>query len=166
MSDNDWSKWEREAEVSTGGDFPEIPDDLYDAMVKDVSIPETKADPFNEGKLRTDFFVTWELTSGDVPAGTTIRQYISLPDGYANDGYLSEKSKLFEVMQGLGFDMKGKFRVKPSTWQGMEARVMVESKSKDGTPGRPRVTKVSQARKKQQPQAAASRRNRPEWSDD
>lgn len=161
-----WSKWERDAEVSTGGDFPEVPDDLYDAMVKDVSEPETKPDIFNEGKDKTDFFVTWELTSGDVPDGTTLRQYITLPVEYANSGYLNEKSNLYKVMQALGFDMTGKFKVRPSTWQGMTAKVLVENKKNQAGDVRPRITKVTPARKKQQPQSAGAKRRSAEWSDD
>ena len=151
-----WDNYAKDAEQGTGGEWPEISDDLYPAMIQDISEPATKADPFNAGKEKTDFYITWELY-GDVPDGTTLRQWITIPEGYINDGYLSDKSNLFKLMEALGFDLSGKFRVDPPSWQGMEARVLVENKpNKDGDL-RPRITDVKAPRRKAADKPAAKR---------
>lgn len=158
-----WDKFERESvKISAASEYPEVPDDLYDAMIADISEPETRPDPFNEGKDKTDFFITWEITSGDVRPGTTLRQYVSLPEQFMTEGYLSEKSNLYKVMEALGFDLAGNFKVKPSTWQGMEARVMVENKANKMGEIRPRITGVKPAKK-----AKPVAKKRPsDWSED
>lgn len=141
-----WDNYTKDAEQGQG-EWVDISDDLYAAMIKDIGEPETKPDTFNPGKERTQFHITWEL-SGDVPEGTTLRQWVTIPEGYINDGYLSEKSNLFKVMEALGFDLSGRFRVDPPSWQGLEARVLVENKpNKDGDL-RPRITDVKAPRRK------------------
>lgn len=151
-----WSSYNKDAEVGQGGDAPEIPDDLYDARVSDVSEPETKPDSFNEGKNKTQFYVIWELLSDELPESTTVRQYISLPPGYLENGVVGEKSTLYAVMTALGFDMAGRFRVEPEKWIDMRARVLTEQK--DGKFARVTEVKPSrQAAKKQQPVAAGTR---------
>lgn len=120
-----WDQYTKDAEVGTGGDIPLVPEDLYDAMVQDVTEPREST---YEGKAQQRFIVKWEITSGDVPEGTTLWQYITLPDGYLQDGILGEKSNLYKTMKALGIDMEGRFRVDPPSWQGMEARIMVETR--------------------------------------
>jgi len=144
-----WSTYTRDAlPVGTGGDFPEIPDDLYDAMIQDVSEPEERDDPFNPGHRQTQFYVTWELLSDDLPEGTTIRQYLNIPNGVLSGAAINEKSKLYETMQALGLIEADKpVMFNPPAWQGTEARVMVETKARqDGSAGRPRVTGVKPRR--------------------
>lgn len=153
------SSWDQytndKAEVGGQGEWPAVPDDLYDAIVKDVSEPEEQADIFNPGKTRTQFYLTWELAGGDVPEGTTLRQYLSLPESYLSDGYVNEKSNLYKTMEALGYDMGGKFKVDPPSWQGERARVMVENKvGANGGDPRPRITAVKPARNVRQPAAA------------
>ena len=144
-----WEQYTKTAEATSGGDWPEIPDDLYEATIIDVSEPETGADKFNPGKMRTQFHVVWELDSADLPEGTTRWQYVALPEKYLEDGFLSEKSNLYQLMDALGFDLSGQFEVDPPSWIGMKARVMVENKiGDDGKPGAPRITDVKAPRAK------------------
>lgn len=160
-----WSGKTRDAEVGGGGDIPNIPDDIYDAIIKDVSEPTTSV---YDGKEREQFYITWELTSGDV-VGESVRQYITLPEVYLNEGYLSEKSNLYKVMEALGFDLTGRFRVDPPSWQGMEARVDLEQeRDRNGDPLRwPKVTKVKPKRQaKKQPVAAGAGARRRASDDD
>lgn len=146
-----WSNYTREAEVGGNGEWPEVPDDLYDARISEISEPRTGPDQFNPGKERTDFYITWELLSGDAE-GVFLRQYVTLPEGFIRDGYLSEKSNLYRIMSALGFDMEGRFTVDPPSWVGKRARVMVENRpNKDGDL-RPRITDVK-----------PSRRQAPKW---
>lgn len=157
----------REVTVSAGSDFPEVPDDLYDAMIADVSEYETRPDPFNEGKDKTDFYITWEVLSDAVPSGTTLRQYITIPEQFLSDGYLNEKSNMYKLMDALGIDMTGKFRVDPNEWQGAEARIMVENKANTQGVTRPRITGVKPAKKKPAAKPAAKGGKRDsEWDDD
>lgn len=139
-----WNDYIKDAEVSKGFEMPTVPDDLYDAQIQEVSDPPTE-NPYKPGEM--EFFISWELLSDAVPEGTTLRQYVSIPPQYVQNGYLNEKSNLHKLMEALGFDMSGRFRVDPTSWQGERARVMVENKpNKDGTELRPKITKVKPAR--------------------
>ena len=155
-----WDQYTKQAEVSSGGEFPEVADDLYDAIIQDVTEPREGADAFNPGKVKIDFIVKWELTGDNAPPETVLWQYVTLPEAYLNDGYLSEKSNLYKVMDALGFDMTGRFTVDPPAWQGLEARVMVENKPNQQGELRPRITGVKpkrQAKAPRQPGAAGAR---------
>lgn len=149
-----WDDYAKTATKSEGGEWPEVVDDLYDAVIQDVSEPETRPDSFNDGAEKTDFYINWELDTDNAP---TLRQYIVLPPAYLSDGFLNEKSNLYKTMVALGFDLDGKFTVNPSEWQGMKARVMVENRANAKGDIRPRITAVKPARStvKRGPVAAA-----------
>lgn len=138
-----WNDYTREAEVGQGGDAPEIPDDLYDARVCDVSEPETKPDIYkDDGSMKTQFYIKWELLSDELPADTTVRQYVALPPQYLENGVLGEKSTLYKVMDALGYDMAGRFKVEPDKWIDHRARVYTSQE-----PGKfAKVTDVKPAR--------------------
>lgn len=151
-----WNDWSREAEKGTGGEIPELDDDIYNAMIKDVSEPQTRPDPYNQGKDKTDFYITIEVEKADGEY-VDMRYYVALPEAYINDGYLNEKSKLYKLMETLGYDLTGRFRVNPPEWIGQECRVLVENKpNKDGEM-RPRITdlKPSRSRAREQKKAPA-----------
>lgn len=142
-----WEKLGREAERGAGGEWPEVEDDLYPAEVVAVSDPEDQEDRFHPGQMKTQFYVTWGLrpTDGQAPVadGTTLRQYISLPEQYLTAGWVSDKSWLWRTMEALGYDLSGRFRVHPPEWVGKRARVMVENKASQSTGDvRPRITDV------------------------
>lgn len=149
-----WNQYSKEAETGTGGDVPDIPDDLWDARVADVSEPITAPDPFKEGEEKTQFYVVWELLSDELPKDTTVRQYISLPPMYLDQGILGEKSNLWKVMNALGFDMAGRFKVEPEKWVDMRARVMTDQPDKSKFA---KVTDVKPARAQRQAVGAGAR---------
>ena len=142
---SDWNDYAREAEKGTSWVPPVVADDLYDARINEVGDPETKPDFFNPEQLKTQFWISWELLSDDVPADTTLRQYVTIPPGL-QEGYLSDKATLYAVMEALGFDMDARFEFDPRQWVDMRARVMVENKpNKDGVDV-PRITGVKAPR--------------------
>lgn len=151
-----WKDWNvGDVSISSGQGVPEIPDDLYDALIREVAEPVTEADPWNAGKMRTQFYIVWEITDGDV-AGSTLRQYLSVPAGL-EQGFINDKSNLYSVMDALGFDLTQRVRVEPWNWVGMTARILVENKdNREGEP-RPRVTGVKASRKKSSQAAPANR---------
>jgi hypothetical protein len=152
MTMTSWDTIARTAERSSAPPIPDIPDDLYDAEVFAVGEPTESPDTFNPGKTRTTFWLDWAIESGDLPADTRIRQWIALPEAFLTDGFLSDKSRLFEVMEALGFDMEGTIHVDPREWVGLRARIMVENRPTQSTGElRPRVTAVKPARRQAQP---------------
>jgi hypothetical protein len=152
MTMSTWDTIARTAERSSAPPIPDIPDDLYDAEVFAVGEPTESPDTFNPGKTRTTFWLDWAIESGDLPADTRIRQWIALPEAFLTDGFLSDKSRLFEVMEALGFDMDGTIHVDPREWVGLRARIMVENRPTQSTGEmRPRVTAVKPARRQAQP---------------
>ena len=159
-----WDDYSGKAKKSTGGDWPAVADDLYDAIIKDISEPDgPKPDPFNPDKEKMDFFVTWEFESEG--ATTTLRQYITIPETFLSDNVLNENSNMYKVMDALGFDMDDdEIEVDPPWWQGMPARIMVENKTTQKGELRPRITAVKPARKparKSPAKAAAGRKPKP-----
>lgn len=144
------SRFTREAERGTGFTPADVPDDLYEARIIEIGEPTDVPDIFAKepGKMKTQFFIQWEIDSADLEEGTSLRQYMTLPDAYLSSGFLNEKSNLFHLMEALGFDMTARFQVDPPSWVGKRARVMVENKpNKDGEL-RPRITDVKPLRKK------------------
>lgn len=159
-----WDTIARTAERSSAPPIPDIPDDLYDAEVLAVGEPTESPDNFNPGKTRTTFWLDWGIQVGGLMSEApgnfrdeTIRQWITLPEAFLTDGFLSDKSRLFEVMEALGFDMEGTIHVDPREWVGLRARIMVENRPTQSTGEmRPRVTAVKPARRQaQSPQRQA-----------
>lgn len=120
-----WDGYTRDAEIGSGGDFPVVEDGLFEAQIQDITEPRDGTD-FN-GQPCKKFVIKWEIVSEDVAPDTVLWQYVTLPPKYLEEGVLSEKSNLHKVMTALGFDLSGRFRVNPPSWQGMEARVLVEN---------------------------------------
>lgn len=165
-----WDDNAKEAEVgSGGGEFPELEDDLYEAQVADISEPTVETIPEQYRKKggpteRTRFYVSVDLYGDNVPDDCPpLRIYLTVPDGFRNNGVLNEKSKLYEMMTALGYDLSGRFKVDPREWQGQKVRVLVECpRDKDGVQtGWPKITEVKAVRKakpapKREPVAAAA----------
>lgn len=149
-----WDNNAKEVEVGNGAEWPDVPDDLYEAVVQDVSEPETGPDRYNPGKERTTFYVNFELTSGEVPEGTILRYYIPITEGFSKYGLVSEKSKLYGVLEAFGYDLGGRLMVDPRDWQGRECRVMVENKENAEGEMRPRITQVKAVRQRRPAPAA------------
>ena len=148
-------------EFSEGVDYPEIEDDMYEAVVADVSEWVEEPNIFKKKPSDPDFntrcFISWELTSGDLPDNCPpLRQYINKPQ----KGFINEKSGLYQVLVGLGIPLEGKIVIDPQSWQGAEARVMVETpRDKDGiATGWPRIKGVKPKRAKREPVGAGSRK--------
>lgn len=101
-----WDDWSTPLQKSDGAGAPDIPDDVYDARILDVSELTTGPDMFNEGQDKTQFYVNLELLSDDLDEGTTLRYYITLSE-QMRQGYIHEKSKLYALLNALGYDMDG-----------------------------------------------------------
>ena len=126
---NDYAKKATTAE--TGGDFPDIDDGLYNAIIQDVS---DMIEDEGNGRFgpSTKFYVTWEFENQD---GETVsrRQYIKVADGFLDHHNIHPKSALHKFMSGLGFDMTPpEVEVDPPSWQGMEAKILIENKAPEG----------------------------------
>jgi hypothetical protein len=148
-----WNDYAKTAEVGTG-EWPEIPDDVYDAIIADVGEPETRPDHFNPEVEKTDFRLKWELISDELPENTWLYQWVTLPEGFLANGTVHKKSNLYAVMEALGFDMTGKFEVDPLTWQGMQARAVVKNAETAEGAMRPRIKSLMPAKKGRQLVAA------------
>ena len=149
MSNSSWSNpnFTKEAERGTGYEPPALEDDIYFAEIIEVGEPFDQAKFDDPNVMQTRFFVQWAIEGDDVPEDAQLRQYMTLPDAYLNSGYLNEKSNLFILMQNLGYDMTGRFRVNPPEWVGKRARLVV--KNKPGKEGelRPRIESVMPLKK-------------------
>lgn len=106
-------------------DYPVIPSDLYNGKIVRVGEPFESTGEYGP---KTKFVLDWELSGGDLAEPVELPQFITLPDKFISEGFLSDKSTLFKVMTALGFDMDGEITVRPWTWEGKEARVDVETK--------------------------------------
>lgn len=129
------------ATKSTGPEIPEIEDDIYRAIIKDVKQTTGQF----QGAPREQYVVEFELldvTKGD-GSPLTLRSWIAIPPTLVSDGTLNENSHLYEFLMALGYT-DDNLEVDPSSWQGEELRITVENKEiKEGDnkgKTRPRVT--------------------------
>lgn len=153
MVSQKWRGYAKKGTTSTGPEFPPIDDNLYDAIIKDVSDPESAADPFKKGETKVQFYLTWEFLNQDDEV-VTLRQYITIPPTWIDGDELNEKSNLSLTMAALGFEVEGEVEVDPESWQGLVARIMVENKENQKGETKPRITAVKPAKKKVAPKAA------------
>ena len=154
---SNWSTYTKEAETATGGEKPIVDDDVYEARVVDVADWWEELNAYKkkdtDPDIRTRSFATFELLEGDA-SGTTLRYYFDIPVGYIKDGVLDGRAKLYKLMDALGYDMAGRYKVAPLEWIDRRCRVVVEN-DKDAEPGTkwPSVVKLMTLRQK----AAAGR---------
>ena len=136
------------ATVTEGtGDFQDCPDDTYMAMVRDVSEPFVSVDP-TTGNERTQITIEWELMprpdqveNGAPESGYTRKQWVTLTDNFLDHGYVDKKSKLFTVLEALGYDMTGTLAFDSDEWQGRKAKVTIKHNAK----GYPNITDLLRA---------------------
>lgn len=129
------------ATKSTGPEIPELEDDLYRAIIKDVK----QTTGSFQGAPREQYVVEFELLDVNKADGTpmTLRSWISIPPALMSDGTLNENSHLYEFLMALGYT-DDNLEVDPAAWQGEELRINVENKEiKEGDnkgKTRPKVT--------------------------
>lgn len=129
------------ASKSTGAEIPELEDDNYRAMVKDVHEGTSTYD----GEEKDQYVIEWELLDEKKPNGepVTLRSYVAIPPSLVNEGVVNEKSNLYGLLRAFGYTDED-LEVDPQAWQGQELRITVvnkEIKSGDNKGQiRPRVT--------------------------
>lgn len=150
------------ASKSTGPEIPQIEDDNYRAMVKDVKEGPNK---FTGGD---QWVIEWELLDEKKANGQplTLRSYLNIPDTLLTDGVVNENSKLYELLRAFGFGDED-MEVEPADWNGRECRIVVKnSEVKEGDNKgqmRPKVTGYlpPKGAGKAQAEAATARREQP-----
>lgn len=129
------------ATKSTGPEIPELEDDLYRAIIKDVK----QTTGAFQGAPREQYVVEFELLDVKKADGNpmTLRSWIAIPPALISDGTLNENSHLYEFLMALGYT-DDNLEVDPGAWQGEELRINVENKEiKEGDNKgkvRPKVT--------------------------
>lgn len=153
------------ATKSTGPEIPDLEDDLYRAIVKDVK----QTTGSFQGAAREQYVVEFELLDVKRADGNpmTMRSWIAIPPALMTDGTLNENSHLYEFLMALGYT-DDNLEVNPAAWQGEELRINVENKEiKEGDnkgKTRPKVTgwkkprggAAAPAEEKAKPAAAAA----------
>jgi len=153
-----WTDYPSTGEVGSSWTPPELGDDLYDAVIDEVSEPFEQPKFDDPSQVEEKFWISWRLTGEDVPEDTTLRQYVAIPPKFRSDGFLSAKANLYLLMDTLGFDLSGRFEVDPPSWVGMKARVMIENKANRDGVAVPKITSVKPPRQKK---AAPARQPQP-----
>jgi hypothetical protein len=168
MTASAWSNpnFTKDAERGTGYEPPALEDDIYFAEIIEVGEPFDQAKFDDPNVMQTRFFVQWAIEGDDVPEDAQLRQYMTLPDAYLNSGYLNEKSNLFILMQNLGYDMAGRFRVNPPEWVGKRARLVVKNKPGKEGDMRPRIESVMPLKKASSAPKAAARSRQSDEDDE
>ena len=165
------------ASITEGnGEFQDIPDDVYDARIMDVSDQFQTTSP-QDGKERTQITVTWELlpTAEQVdlgcPEGYTRKIWVTLTDIFLETGHVHEKSRLADLLGVLGdedgdplYDLDGELDFDSDDWIDARARVVIEHNAK----GYPTIKSLMKPRQKAKAPAAAgrpARRETPRYTD-
>ena len=133
------------------GEFaiPEVDDGTYLARILDVEDREFPG--YDGGDPQLKYMVDWELKDMFREDGkpATLRQFVTVPQGLIDKGYVHPKSNLYAFMGAIGLDPKAEdFEVDPFAWIGKQAMIWVKNKPKvDKVTGettmRPNVVDVS-----------------------
>ena len=131
-----WDAFEKTATVGEGGDdFPErphVPDGTYHAVVTRLGEPYDKPNP-QSGEMQTKFAIDFTLTGKKLRGQEAVlASFVTFPPAFLNTGVLSPKSRIYEIMKALGYDLEGSFDVKPTEWEGYTLDVLVENQTKAG----------------------------------
>lgn len=107
-----------------------VPVGVYQGRILAVSNPETKPDPFNEGRSKTQFHIEFALTGGDLERETEQWMWVSVPPKLLSERYLSPKSTLHGVLVALGYDPDpdNPFRINSDEWLNKLVQVVIEPK--------------------------------------
>lgn len=132
-----------------GFHIPEIDDGMYDAVVFEVNDDEY---PGMDGGMVPKYLVDWRIPSAiDEFTGEPVelRQFITIPDGLINQGYVSPKSNLYPFLKAMGVDPdQESFSIDPMEWIDRKARLVVKNKTiesgKNKGQVRPQITDVMQ----------------------
>ena len=165
------------ATVTEGqGDFIDCPDDTYRAQI--INISDTFKDKNPEtGAEQTKVTIEFELlpTADQIeygaPQGYTRMVWLTLTDNFLNRGHIDRKSKLYTILEAMGYDMSGPLDFDSEDWLGRELRVVIKHSEK----GYPRIDDFMQARKpvgkvtpaaKREPVGAAAKRGGAPFGED
>lgn len=147
-----------------------LPIGLYDADVIDVSDPETKADIFNEGKMRTQFHMVLSLTGNGLEDAAEQWYWVTVPPKLLSERFLSPKSTLFKVLEALGYeiDPESPMDIDTDEWIGRPCQALVEP-TEDGKDTK--ITRLLPARKartaaRSAPTARPAARPADDWPSD
>ena len=139
-------KWDEEADGNGEFTIPEVPDGTYKAEIIDVTDKEF---PGYEGGTQLKYMIDWKLLELEDENGKKVqlRQFLTVPDGLINSGYVHPKSNMYSFLQVMGIDPDADdFEIDPGEWLGKKATVWVKNiaSKKDPKRGpRPQITDVT-----------------------
>jgi len=135
-------------DVGTGGEFQDIPDDTYDAIVTEAEGPVDGLD-YDKKPVR-QFIVTFELQpSADqieygCEVGATRKWWIVFTHIAESTGVIGDTSRLYAFLTALGYDMTVKQDMDIEDWLGKRCRVLI----KHSEAGNPKISEILAPRKK------------------
>ena len=153
---SDWDSYVRDDVQQGGGEgWETVPEDVYDAVCIEVGEPYERDTQFG---TKMKFVVRWRISGGDLDGDVEIPQFVTLSDKLISDGFISEKSWIWKIMQALGYDMTQAIRFDPRDWVGKRCRITIKNQvDKDGVETS-WVDSLMQARRREPVAAGAARK--------
>ena len=141
-------KWDEETDGSGEFAIPDVPDGTYVSTIVDCEDREFTSEFGTSRK----YMVKWELdglaTFDDEgeERPVTLIQFVKIPKGLIESGYVHEKSDLYAFLKVVGVNPDApEFDVDPGEWTGCQGLIWVENKASRKKPDevRPQVVKVT-----------------------
>lgn len=135
-------------------EIPQVDDGTYRAVIVKVDEGDFP-DGGNPAVKVPKYVVEWQLfeASENEDEEVKLAQFIRIPDGLLNDGFLSEKSNLYGFLRAIGIEVDSEsYDIDPPSWLTKWAQVLVENKQiqsgQHAGEWRPFITKVLPAAKR------------------
>ena len=122
--------WDEEKDGSGEFAIPDVEDGTYLATVKDCEDKEFPG--YQGGPAQLKYMIKWEFADLVREDGepVTLIDFVTIPAGLINEGYLHPKARLFARLKALGFDPSApEFDVNPLDWIGLPAKIWVQNKT-------------------------------------
>lgn len=138
--------WNPETDGNGEFEIPDVPDGTYKAKITDV---EDRMFPgFDGGPEQMKYMIDWELDGLEKEDGSAVslRQFLTVPQGLIDSGYVHEKSRMFAFLKAIGEDPEApSFDVDPTSWTGREAMIWVKGVRSKKRPDevRPQIVDVT-----------------------
>lgn len=127
--------WNQDTDGNGEFEIPQVEDGVYEAHIIEV---EDRVFPgYDGGPEQTKYMIDWEFDDLIKADGNpvTLRQFLTIPQGLIDSGYVHPKSKMYSFLRVMGEDPDSdSFEVDPSKWMGQKAKIWVKGKASKKDP--------------------------------
>lgn len=132
-------KWDEERDGAGEFAIPDVPDGTYKAEI--VEVTDREFPGFDGGPTQLKYMVDWRLLELEQEDGKPVqlRQFVTVPQGLIDNGYIHPKAQLFSFLKAVGEDPEADdIEIDPMQWIGRKATIWVKNEATKKRPNEPR----------------------------